>query len=257
MKERRAPGPVRSQAADVLARLLRLRNPRNIEGMARYGIRPSNPLGISVKTLRSMAREIGRDHQLALRLWISGYHEARILASIIDEPKKATEQQLEEWAAAFDSWDLCDQSCANLFERTPLATRKAVEWSKRSEEFVKRAGFTLIARLAVSDKSAPDTLFLRFFPMIRRGARDERNYVVKAVNWALRQIGKRNLILHGAAIETANKLLAGRRSSERWVATDALRELQKPAVMARLREREKRAQSLKRKKTARLTAPSV
>jgi 3-methyladenine DNA glycosylase AlkD len=210
---------------EIIAELKSMRNPRNVEGMARFGISPKNTLGISIPILRKMAKRIGKDHALAQELWDSQIHEARILASMIDDPMQVTASQLDRWAQDFDSWDVCDQVCMNLFEKTPFAYRKAVAWSKRKEEFVKRAGFALMACLAWHDKNATDAAFVRFFPSIKRGATDERNFVRKAVNWALRGIGKRNRTLNQAAIQTAREILTLDSKSARWVATDALREL--------------------------------
>ncbi|MGW8251979.1 MAG: DNA alkylation repair protein, partial [Anaerolineales bacterium] len=183
----------RSQA--ILERLRSMANPENVAGMERYGINTQNTLGISIYTLRPLAKEIGRDHGLALGLWDSGIHEARILACYIDDPQQVTEAQMERWALDFDSWDVCDQVCSSLFDHTPFAYQKALQWSERDEEFVKRAGFVLMAALSVHDKGAPDERFEQFFPGILREASDGRNYVKKAVNWALRQIGKRSRYL--------------------------------------------------------------
>jgi len=207
---------------------------RNREGMARFGISTETALGISVTDLRKVGREIGRDHALALALWDTGIHEARILASIVDDPKAVTEEQMERWVADFDSWDLCDQCCGNLFEKTPFAFRKVVEWAAREAEFEKRAGFSLMAYIAVHRKKAPDADFLPFLEIIKREATDERNFVKKAVNWALRQIGKRNAWLNRAAIETAQEIAAMPSRSARWIAADALRELAGEAVQKRL-----------------------
>ncbi len=218
----------------VLAQLKRLRNPANVAGMARFGINPKNTLGISIPTLRKMAKEIGTDHDLALDLWRSGLHEARILASMIDDPARVTRAQIECWVKDFDSWDVCDQVCMNLFERTPLAYRQAIEWSKREEEFVRRAGFALMACLAWQDKEAKDAAFLKFIPAIKRCATDERNYVRKAVNWALRNIGKRNRALNRAAIQTAREIQRLDSRAARWIANDALRELTSAKVKQRL-----------------------
>jgi 3-methyladenine DNA glycosylase AlkD len=204
-------------------------NSANVEGMARFGISSKNTLGISVPALRKMARDIGRSHTLAQELWSSEIHEARLLAGFIDEPDKVTQEQMEEWAAGFDSWDVCDQVCSNLFDKTPFAYGKAVEWSGRQEEFVKRAGFVLMAALAVHDKKAPDEKLAAFLPLIFRESKDERNFVRKAVNWALRQIGKRNSNLHGKALKTAEEILTLDSKSARWVANDAIRELEKKA----------------------------
>ncbi len=219
---------------DVMERLQGLANPRNVEGMARFGISSTNTLGISVTVLRGIARETGRDHDLALRLWDSGVHEARILAALVDDPRAATEEQAERWARDFDSWDICDGCCMDLFRRTEFAWKKAFEWSARPEEFVKRAAFALMATLAVHDKRAPNEQFLELLPVIEREAGDERNFVRKAVNWALRQIGKRNARLNLAAVETARRIQAAGTKSGRWIAADALRELTGPAVRTRL-----------------------
>jgi len=176
----------------VLVQLRRQANPTNVAGMARFGINPRGALGVSIPALRKLAREIGRDHALALRLWASGIHEARILAGLIADPAAITEREMERWARDFDSWDVCDQVCSNLFDKTPRAWKKARAWTRRNDEFIKRAGFVLMAALSVHDKAAPDSAFLACLPIIRREAGDDRNFVKKAVNWALRQIGKRN-----------------------------------------------------------------
>jgi 3-methyladenine DNA glycosylase AlkD len=193
--------------------------------MARFGIRPAHPLGISVTTLRRIARGLGRDHSLALSLWESGLHEARLLATMIDEPSLVTRAQMDRWARSFDSWDLCDQACMNLFDRTPFAWVMALRWSTRRAEFVKRAGFALMASLAVHDKEAADSAFEPFFVAIEREAGDDRNFVRKAVSWALRQIGKRNPELRRRAVEVAERVRSQGSRSARWIASDALREL--------------------------------
>jgi 3-methyladenine DNA glycosylase AlkD len=202
--------------------------------MARYGISTQNTLGVSVPVVRKLAREIGRNHGLAQQLWSSGVHEARILASMVDDPRLVTERQMEQWAADFDSWDVCDQCCGNLFDKTEFAYRKAVEWAARDEEFVKRAGFALMAALAFHDKRAPDEAFLKFLPVIKRESVDGRNYVRKAVNWALRHIGKRNAALNIMAIQTAREIQAAGSKPGRWIAADALRELASEKVQERL-----------------------
>jgi 3-methyladenine DNA glycosylase AlkD len=205
--------------------------------MERFGIDSTKALGISIPVLRSLAKEIGVDHDLASVLWKSGIHEARILASLIGDPAKVTEEQMDEWVSEFDSWDVCDGCCGNLFDRTKFARTKAFEYSKREREFEKRAGFSLMAYLAVHDKNAPDKEFLDFLPVIKREAIDERNFVRKSVNWALRQIGKRNLKLNRAAIKTAKEISEMKDSkSARWVAYDALRELQSMQVTVRLKK---------------------
>jgi 3-methyladenine DNA glycosylase AlkD len=218
----------------ILEQLKTLSNPEAVEGMARFGINPTNTFGVSIPDLRSMAKKIGKNHQLAQQLWDSGFHEARILASMVDNPKEVTVTQMERWVKDFDSWDICDQCIMNLFEKTVYATHKAVEWSSRTEEFVKRSGFVLMARLAVSDKKATDTSFAVFLPFIVQESTDERNYVKKAVNWALRQIGKRNLALNKQAIQTAEKIRELDSKSARWIASDALRELTSEAVQKSL-----------------------
>jgi 3-methyladenine DNA glycosylase AlkD len=220
---------------DVLTRLRNLANPANVAGMARYGINPENTLGISIPALRSIAKEIGKDHDLAQELWASEIHEARILAAFIDDPIQVTEAQMERWAADFDSWDVCDQVCGNLFDRTPIAYQKALEWSTREEEFVKRAGFALMAWLAVHDKKAKDDQFESFFPGIIQQSTDSRNYVRKAVNWALRNIGKRNRSLNRRAIETAEEVARINSKTAHWIASDALKELTSLAIQSRLK----------------------
>jgi 3-methyladenine DNA glycosylase AlkD len=222
------------QIEDIITRFNAMSNPHNREGMARFGIQTGRALGISVNDLRKLAREIGRDHDMAQQLWETGIHEARILASIIDDPKAVTEEQMERWVTDFDSWDLCDQCCGNLVDKTPFATRKIVEWSTRPAEFQKRAAFALLAYLTTHNKKAPDADFLPYLDIIKREATDERNYVKKAVNWALRQIGKRSLSLNHAAIETANEIAARPSRSARWIAADALRELTSEAVQVKL-----------------------
>ncbi len=204
--------------------------------MARFGIQSSNSFGVSIPKLRTLAREVGRDHQLALKLWETGVHDARLLASMVDNPEQVTVDQVDKWVRDFDSWDIVDGSCGNLFDKTPFAVAKAREWCKREEEFVKRAGFVLMAELAVHDKHSKDKLFLHFLPLIIAGASDKRNLVKKAVNWALRQIGKHNLKLNRAAVSTALKIQKIELGSAKWVASDALRELKSPQVLKRLRE---------------------
>lgn len=225
------------QYREILKRLKSLANPAIATGMARFGSKPKKALGISAPNLRQLAKEIGRDHRLALRLWDSGIHEARILASLIDEPEKVTEAQMERWVKDFDSWDVCDACCCNLFDKTPVAYQKAAAWSRRKEEFVKRAGFALVAYLAVHDKKAKDEQFIRFLPIIKRASSDERNFVKKAVNWALRQIGKRNVALNRLAIQTAKEIHAMDSKTARWIAADALRELGSAKIKKRLRDK--------------------
>jgi 3-methyladenine DNA glycosylase AlkD len=224
---------------DVITRLKALSNLENKERMARFGIKADTALGITIYTLRSFAKEVGKDHELAKQLWDSGFHEAKILTSMVGEPKKVTEDLMENWVKDFDSWDVCDQVCSNLFDRTSFAYKKAIKWSTRSEEFVKRAGFVLIATLSVHDKTAEDQKFTQFFSIITKEAMDNRNFVKKAVNWALRQIGKRNLLLNDKAIKIAQEIQKINTKSSRWIASDALRELTSEKVQMRLKKKKR------------------
>lgn len=227
-------------SSEIIVKLRSLSNPKNVAGMAGFGINPEKALGITIPVLRVQAKEIGKDHELALELWTSEFHEARILASMIDDKKKVTGEQMEGWVRDFNSWDLCDQCVMNLFAYTPFAWTKAVEWCGRDEEFVKRAGFVMMARLAVSDKKAADERFELFFPIIIRESSDSRNFVKKAVNWALRQIGKRNPALNKRAIETGRAIETIDSKAARWIAKDALDELNSEAVIERLQSRAKK-----------------
>jgi len=220
---------------DIIKKLENEANPINVAGMARFGINPDKTLGVSIPFLRKLAKEIRKNHDLAKELWLSGIHEARILAGLIDDPDRVTEKQMDQWVEDFDSWDVCDLVCSNLFDKTRFAYKKAFEWTTRDDEFVKRAGFVMMAALSVHDKKASDREFEKFLPMIVREAKDERNYVKKAVNWALRQIGKRNRALNRKAIQTAEKIRRIDSKSARWIAADALRELKSDAVQRRLK----------------------
>ena len=231
---------------EIVKKLKSLSNPKNIEGMKRFAVGGKNILGISIPVLRKLAKEIKKSHserseesqdslaspqndihRLAEELWKSGIHEARILAGMIDDPKLVTEKQMDYWVNDFDSWDVCDQVCMNLFDKTKFAFDKAKEWSSRKKEFQKRAGFALIAVLAWHDKTAPDAKLAQFFPIIIREATDERNFVKKAVNWALRQIGKCRPSLLQPAIKTAEEIIKKYPDDKtaKWIASDAIREL--------------------------------
>lgn len=210
---------------EIINHLKNHSNPKDREGMARFGINPKYALGVRIPVLRNLAKKIGKDHKLAQELWKSKIHEARILASMVDDPDKVTEKQMESWIKEFNSWDLCDQVCMNLFDKMPIAWKKATEWADREEEFVRRAGFSLMACLAWQEKEAKDEDFLKFFPIIKKYSFDERNFVKKAVNWALRQIGKRNDNLRKQAIKTAQEILKIDNKSAKWIAKDAIREL--------------------------------
>jgi 3-methyladenine DNA glycosylase AlkD len=222
---------------EVINELESLSNPDDVEGMARFGIKTKKTYGVRMPEIRRIAKEAGKDHELAEKLWKHGYSETRILASIIDDPKLVTYVQMENWVTEFDSWDVCDQCCMNLFRKTPFAYKKVFEWSIREEEFVKRAAFTLIATLAVHDKKADNSKFEEFFPIIIRESGDNRNFVKKAVNWALRQIGKRNLELNKKSIIIAGELQKSSSKSAKWIANDALRELKSVKVRKRLQSR--------------------
>lgn len=221
---------------DVLNMLKKKARPDQLNGMARYGIVVDRRLGVSIPELRKIAKELGKDHKLALNLWKTNIPDAQILAGMIDDPDKVTEKQMENWVKDINSWDVCDQVCSNLFEKTPLAWKKIHEWSKRYEEFIKRAVYALIACLAWHDKEADNMKFVKLLPVIEFGATDERNYVKKAVNWALRNIGKRNRKLNKAAINTANKIGHKNSKAAKWVASDAIRELTSDAVKKRLKK---------------------
>jgi 3-methyladenine DNA glycosylase AlkD len=220
---------------EVMAKLQSKARPDQLAGMAKYGMTVNQRLGISVPDMRKLAKETGKDHKLALELWKTGIAEARIVAAMVDEPAKLTEEQMEDWVKGIDSWDVCDQVCMNLFEKNQLAWKKIIDWAEREEEFVKRTAFSLIACVAWHDKKTSDDKFIELLPVMIRGATDERNFVKKAVNWALRTIGKKNLNLNKAAIEAAREIQRLDSKAARWVASDALRELQGEAVQARLK----------------------
>ena len=221
---------------DVLDKLHSKARPDQLKGMAKYGMTMEQRLGVSVPDMRKLAKEIGRNHKLALDLWRTGIAEARIVAAMVGDPAKLTEEQMEDWVKDINSWDVCDQVCANLFEKNQLAWKKIVDWSEREEEFVKRTAFSLIACLAWHDKKASDEKFIELLPVIIRESTDERNFVKKAVNWALRNIGKRNLTLNETAINTAKEIQRLDSKAARWIATDAIRELESDAVQSRLRK---------------------
>ena len=219
----------------LLAEMMSEADPGAVAGMAKFGISSKGTLGVSVPALRGMARRVGMNHSIALGLWDTGYHEARILAALVDDPASVSESQMERWAKDFDSWDVCDQCCGNLFDKTRFAYAKAREWSQREEEFVKRAGYVLMAELAVHDREAPDSEFLGFLPIIEEGSADPRNFVKKAVNWALRQVGKRSLKLNREALKAAKRISKRGTPSSRWVASDAIRELESEQVQRKIR----------------------
>jgi 3-methyladenine DNA glycosylase AlkD len=225
-----------TRVTDIMEELRSHGNPEAVAGMARYGIRPRRALGVSLPVLRRMGKRIGKDHKLAMQLWRTGTHEARILASLVADPASMDDRTAARWLHDCDSWDIVDQCCGNLFARMASAYANALVWSRSKSEYVKRGGFALMAWLAVRDKKSPDGAFLRLLPAIRRGSRDGRNLVKKGVNWALRQIGKRNVKLHRRALELACQLAASSDAAARWVGTDALRELVRPDIMHRLKD---------------------
>lgn len=227
--------PTKLTAAAVVKKLKAKADPSQLAGMARFGINPKGRLGASVKSIREVAKEIGTDHQLALQLWKTGVAEARILAAIIMDPEKITERQIDSWVKDLDSWDINDQMCMN-FDKSPLAWKKLYDWVKSDKEFTKRAGYTMIACLAWHDKEATDAKFVKTLPLIKKAATDERNMVKKAVNWALRNIGKRNPALNKKALKTAYEIVKIDDKTARWIAKDAIRELESDKIQARLKK---------------------
>jgi 3-methyladenine DNA glycosylase AlkD len=223
-----------STVEQVVARLKEKARPDQLAGMQRFGMTKEGRLGLSMPEMRKLAKELGKNHNLALELWETGIAEARIIAALIDDPKMLTEKQMENWVKDFNSWDVCDQVCGELFDKSPLAWKKVVDWSNRDEEFVKRAAFALLASLAWHDKKSDDARFIGLLPIIVHASTDERNFVRKAVNWALRNIGKRNIRLNQAAIDTAHKIQKLDTRAARWIAADAIRELESEAVRKRL-----------------------
>ncbi|PWS29922.1 DNA alkylation repair protein [Pedobacter paludis] len=218
----------------ILSELKSISEPKYLKKMEHFGIDISKAFGIRVPNIRKLAKQIGKNQELSLQLWETGFHEARLLATFIGDYKRVTESQIDSWTKDFTSWDMCDQACGNLFVKTPYFRSKVLEFTKADEEFVKRTGFVLMAEAAVHLKKEPNETFLSFLPIIEREAYDNRNFVKKAINWALRQIGKRNAFLHQYVIDTANNILAQQNKKANWVALDALRELNSNAVLARL-----------------------
>lgn len=219
---------------EVIKELKSLSDPRVVEGMAKFGIRGEKRIGVSIPELRKMAKTIGKDHKLALKLWSRRIPETMILASMVDDPEKVTEQQMEDWVKDINSWDVCDQLCMNLFEKVPFIIKKIKDWSKRDGEFVKRTAYSLIACLAWHDKESSDEKFINFIPIIKSGVTDERNFVKKAVNWALRNVGKRNLNLNKIVIKAVKEIKKMDSKAARWIASDAIRELTSEKIQKRL-----------------------
>ena len=224
---------------DVLKMLEEKADPEKLEGMKRYAIETGKRMGVSVPEMRAIAKRVGTDHWLALDLWQTGIAEARIIASMIDDPALVTQSQMDDWVADFNSWDVCDQVCMNLFGNTSFARQKIHEWSTRQPEFEKRAAFALIAVLAWHDKTAPDEGFLAFLPLIKSGAGDDRNFVKKAVSWALRNIGKRNPCLRQEVLAFLPQLENVQDKTAAWIARDARKDLNSPATLRRMARMEK------------------
>jgi 3-methyladenine DNA glycosylase AlkD len=228
-----------SERVDEALRWLERRGTKKVreEMLTRYGITAPKAFGVSVGTIQQLGKKLGRDHDLAAALWDTGWYEARLLTAYVDDPAQVTSAQMDRWARDFDNWGVCDTLCFALFDRTPHAWKKVAPWSKRREEFVKRAAFALVASLALHDKKAGDGQFLATLPLIERGAFDDRNFVKKGVSWALRVVGRRNRALNEAAVEVARRLAESPEASARWVGKDGWKELTSPAVQRKLAQR--------------------
>ena len=222
---------------EVLAWLEKNGTRSTVEGMARYGIVAQRAFGVTMGTLQTLAKELGKDHALAVALWETGWYEARLLAALVGDPERVTRRQMDAWAKGFENWADCDTVCFKLWDRTPFAWEKVHQWATSPREFVKRGAFALMACLALHDKAASNEQFLALLALIEEGARDERNFVKKGVNWALRSVGRRNLLLNAAAIAVARRLSLSKEAAPRWVGKDALRELASPKVRAQLARR--------------------
>ncbi len=225
---------VQRQVKDVLAWLERHGSARNREGMARYGIVAPKAFGVSVAMTQQLSKELGRSHELALALWDTGWYEARMLCAFVDEPGRVTSAQMDRWAKDFDNWAVCDHNCFHLFDRTPHAWKKVHAWSRRRDEFVKRAAFATLAGLSLHDKKSGDAPFLEALALIEPAAADDRNFVKKGVSWALRVVGRRSTPLNAETVAISRRLVAAEEPSARWIGRDALRELTSEPVQARL-----------------------
>ncbi|GJQ61271.1 MAG: hypothetical protein SCALA702_03240 [Melioribacteraceae bacterium] len=224
----------------ILEELKALENSKNREGMARFGINTEKAFGVSVKHIREIAKPFRKNHSLALELWDTGYHECRIMASIVAEPKKLEGTTLDQWVADFNSWDVCDQTCVNLIVKSRFAVSKIAEWAENEEEFIRRTAFSMIAVNSVHNKKLENEDFHAFLQLIKKYSFDERNFVKKAVNWALRQIGKRNLELNALAINLSEELIESELKSAKWIGRDAFKELTNTKIQSRLLEKSKR-----------------
>ena len=231
----RSPSPMGTK--QVLAWLEKKGTRRNVLGMARYGIVARRVFGAPMGQMLALKKRVGTDHALSLALWKTGWYEARLLAALVGDPARVTRRQMNAWAADFENWADCDTVCFHLFDRTPFAWEKARQWARSPREFVKRAGFALMASLALHDQTAPAARYLALLPLIEQGARDERNFVKKGVSWALRSIGQRSMALHRAALALARRLARSDDPPARWIGSDAVRDLTRPAVRARVARR--------------------
>jgi 3-methyladenine DNA glycosylase AlkD len=232
-----AAKPARALSAEVDAAVAWLRKrgtKRTKDGMARYGIPSDRAFGVPVSAIQSLGKQLGRNHDLAVALWETGWYEARMLAPFVDEPDRVTPAQMDRWCGDFDNWAVCDHACFHLFDRTPHAWTKVAAWSRKRDEFGRRAAFALLASLALHDKAAADDRFLKALPLVEDAAGDERNFVKKGVSWALRLIGRRNPALNEAAVAVARRLADSPQAAARWVGKGAVRELTSPAVRRRL-----------------------
>jgi 3-methyladenine DNA glycosylase AlkD len=234
-------GASKADVARAIGLLKKKASKKTKDGMARYAIPSDKAFGVPVGMIRSIGKSLGKSHELALGLWKSGHYEARMLATFVDEPEQVTPEQMDRWCRDFDNWAICDTACFSLFDRTPHAFKKVRAWAKSKNEFVKRAAFALLASLTVHDKTAKDAAFVRLLPLVEKAALDERNFVKKSVNWALRSLGKRSPELNRKSVELAERLAARPESAPRWVGKDALRELKSASVARRLQARQRRA----------------
>jgi 3-methyladenine DNA glycosylase AlkD len=235
--------PVAQQVETALAWLEKKSTRRDRENLARFGINAQKAYGVSMANVQALAKQLGRSHELAAALWETGWYEARLLTSFVDEPARVTPAQMERWCRDFDNWGICDTICFHLFDRTPHAWAKVARWHNRREEFVKRAAFALLASLALHDKQSGDAPFLEGLAFVERAAADERNFAKKGVSWALRVVGRRNCALNAAAVDVARRLSASESAAARWVGNGAVRELTSALVKRQLASRDARART--------------
>lgn len=228
---------IESRVDETLRWLEKRGTKANRDGMARFGIVADKVYGVSMATMKSQAKKLGKDHDLALALWDTGWYEARILTSFVDEPLRVTPAQMDRWARGFDNWGICDSICFHLFDKTPHAWSKIEQWSKRDDEFVKRGAFALLAAVALHDKKAPDAPFMKSLKLVEKAADDERNFVKKGVSWALRSIAHRNKAMHSASLALAEKLAASDDKTKRWIGKDVLKDITRPMILKKISSR--------------------